>query len=125
MSHITISLPIRTTNPLNGQTGNSRFAAIIRTKQRHETRSCVRLHVYAELARSAVSLPVSVRITRLSAGTLDAWDGLPGALKPVVDAVADAFGVRDDDARITWEKPEQRKCPRGSYGLEIHIEARA
>jgi hypothetical protein len=125
MSVIDLSLPIRTRNPLNGQTGNSRRAAAIRTKQRAHVRGIVRLAVSAALRSSGLRLPCSVRLTRVSAGKLDPWDGLPAALKAVVDGVSDAFGVRDDDPRLQWEKPEQRQCNRGTYGVDVRIEPKS
>ena len=66
-------------------------------------------------------LPVRVTLTRISPGTLDEWDGLPASLKSTVDGIADAFGLRDDDPRFTWEKPLQRKNGRGVFAVEIQI----
>jgi len=64
-------------------------------------------------------LPVRVTLTRLSAGTLDS-DNLQGAFKATRDAIACAYGVHDNDPRITWQYT-QEKCKRGTYRVRITI----
>ena len=63
-------------------------------------------------------LPVEVRVVRHSRGTLDAHDGLPTALKHVVDGIADAYGLPDSDPRFVWRYAQQKA--RG-YGVTIAI----
>lgn len=67
-------------------------------------------------------LPVVVILTRLSAGTLDD-DNLQGAFKAIRDGVADAYGVADNDPRMTW-RYDQAKCKRGEFGVRITLVAR-
>ena len=122
---VLVTLPLRTRNPLNGQTGNSRLASIIRARERAGIRSATRLSVGAHIRAAGVDpsylLPARVTVTRLGAGRLDVHDGLGSALKPVIDAVADVFHLRDDDASFMWVL-DQRKVKRGIYGVEIRIE---
>jgi hypothetical protein len=71
-------------------------------------------------------LPCRVTLRRLSSHWrgLDAHDGLPGALKNVVDGIADALGVDDGGPFVTWAY-ENKRCARGHFGVEIEIERRA
>ena len=64
-------------------------------------------------------LPVRVTLTRLSAGTLDS-DNLQGAFMGVRDAIAQCYGIADNDARIEWVYA-QEKCKRGTYRIRITI----
>lgn len=121
---------LRLKNPNNGATGNTKLAAVIRSRERARVRGIVRMAVEAKVraygfdARfRAGGVKIRVTLLRIGPGTLDAWDNLPASLKPCVDAVADAFGVRDDDARFEWVPPKQEKRGRGVYGVEITIEA--
>lgn len=101
-------LPIRTRGP-NGSHGH--WATLARTRKRERR--------MALLTCPTHSLPAVVRLTRLSAGTLDD-DNLRGALKGVRDGCADRLGVADNDPRVIWEYA-QAKCPRGEYGVRIEI----
>jgi hypothetical protein len=49
-------------------------------------------------------------------------DNLQGALKSVRDGVADAYGIPDNDSRITWRYSQER-CGRGVFGVRVTIEA--
>lgn len=71
-------------------------------------------------ARGSVTLPVVVTLTRIapSAGLDD--DNLRGALKACRDGVADALGVDDRDARVTWAYAQRR----GAWGVEVRIDGR-
>lgn len=66
------------------------------------------------------ALKIRVTVTRLSNGTLDGHDNLRGALKAIVDGVADAFNRKDDDRYFTWNYA-QEKCKRGEFGVRIQI----
>lgn len=122
---LAIRVPIRTTNPNNGQIGNSRLAAILRAKDRKAKRQAVFVMLRAHDARPFVDgCEVVVRRVAPSQG-LDPHDGLGAALKPVFDAIADWLGYRSDrDPRVRWV-PEQRRGARGEYAVEIEIEQRA
>lgn len=52
-------------------------------------------------------LPAVVTLTRIAPRALDS-DNLQGALKHVRDGVADSFGVKDNDPRLTWEYGQER-----------------
>lgn len=67
------------------------------------------------------ALPCKVTVTRLSAGVLDGHDNLAGSLKAIVDGIADAFGVADNDQRLQFVY-KQEKCKRGKYGVRIELE---
>lgn len=62
-----------------------------------------------------------VLVTRISPTFLDGHDGLTHACKPVVDAMADALGLRADrDPRVSWRYAHRK----GEPALEILIEPR-
>ena len=111
---------IKTKNPLNGASGNSRLAAIIRSNERKRQRK-----VIAMMTQAYVKIPVFplvVRITRVapSAG-LDVHDGLGAALKGVIDGIADGLGLSNDrDERVRWEL-NQRRGRQGNYLVEVCI----
>lgn len=73
------------------------------------------------LSAADYALKIRVTITRISSGTLDGHDNLRGAVKAIVDGVADAFNRKDDDPYFTWEYA-QEKCKRGYFGVRIQIE---
>jgi hypothetical protein len=78
--------------------------------------------VLTQLPRPAAGAFYAVLVTRISAGYLDAHDGLPGACKAAVDAIADWLGVDDgDESRVRW-RYAQEGCRRGECGLRIDIE---
>jgi hypothetical protein len=113
---------------MNGAMGHTRIASIIRSSERKKIRATVRAHVEAIVPLSVRTADpddgpaVRVQVTRIAIGTLDAWDGLPAACKPVIDGIADAFGARDDHPRFTWQPPAQEKRGRGVYAVVIRIE---
>jgi hypothetical protein len=115
-----VSIPIRTRNPLNGQTGNSRQAAAIRAKARAEQRRIAQL-----LTRTAIwrhghpSLPLRITLTRLSSERMDD-DNLAATLKGIRDGVADALQVDDGSPELHWHY-EQRIALRGMFGVEVEF----
>lgn len=109
-------LPIRTSNPLNGSQACYHARARVRKQQRSITALTLAAHA------RAIGLPARVLVTRVAPRKLDAWDGLGAALKGIIDGVADAFGVRDDDPRLRIEVSQQRGEPR-EYGVLITIES--
>lgn len=104
---------LKTPNPLNGATGNSKRAAIIRTKRRRQHRELAKLHA---LAAKPPELPVVVHVTRVAPSNgLDPHDGLGAALKGIIDGIADAFGVDDRDPRIRFVPLQER----GPWGVKV------
>jgi len=120
-----VVLPLRTRNPLNGGFGNTKLAAILKTRRRHEERQVTKLAMIAALRRrgNALSdwLPATVTLTRVSVAEMDS-DGLAASNKGIRDGIADALGV-DDGAKggVTW-KYAQRKGPRGHFAVEVLLE---
>jgi len=62
-----------------------------------------------------------ITVTRISPGTLDKHDNLSGALKAVVDGIADKLGIKDNDPRVEW-RYAQAVCPRREFGVRIEME---
>jgi len=113
---LTIELPLKLGAGLNNR-GHWRVAA-----QRAKQERSLALRVMgSELRTSGYTLtgPITITLTRISAGTLDD-DNLQGACKHVRDGIADAFGVPDNDRRITW-RYAQEKCKRGAFGVRVEV----
>ncbi len=62
--------------------------------------------------------PCVITLTRLSFGKLDEHDGLPNAFKAVVDGIADAMGIRDNNPAVKW-KYAQQPAPKNCFGLTV------
>lgn len=103
----TVWLPVKTVNESNGAHGHWAATA----KRRKQNRGL------AKRLCPVVALPVTVLMTRYSAGTLDD-DGLRSALKSVRDGIADRLGIADNDPRIKFEYA-QAKCARGEFGVHV------
>lgn len=106
---VTLSLPMRLKNPLNGSQAGWRAAARARKEQRGI--------VSAILGRVKMpELPLSIVLTRIGPVAMD-FCGLVASLKSVEDGCADAIGVDDGDKRLRFNyHPEI-----GEYGVRIHI----
>ena len=112
-----IETDLRVTNPMNStRSKNWRPQAAERKRIREGTTA--RIMDEGEIP----ALPVTVQLHRMGKGLMDEWDGLPASLKPVVDGIADAYGLPDHDPRFTWLKPTQERAK--TYGVRITIEAR-
>jgi hypothetical protein len=107
---IRIELPIKTVNGLN-----VREHPMARHRRTKATREIVGLKLNGQ---PKPALPVRVLLTRRSKGLLDKHDGLPAALKPVVDEVAKWLGVDDADPRVTWSYIQER-AP--TFGVRIEV----
>lgn len=123
---ITFTLPIRTANPNNGATGNTKLAAIIKTRLRAQQRRAAWLRTMAALGKgTAPALPVIVTVTRVAPSKgLDPHDGLGAALKGLIDGIADGLGLKSDrDDRVEW-RLAQRRGPAGVYAVEVTIQSK-
>ncbi len=121
---IAFTLAIKTVNPNNGATGNSRLAGIIRARNRATQRKAAWMKTLS-MVGLAPTLPCTVVLTRVApSGGLDPHDGLGAALKGIVDGVADGLGLKSDrDPRVTWEFGQRRGPPK-TYAVEITITGR-
>ncbi len=123
---ISVTIPLKTTNPNNGSQGWSRNASYAKARRR----KAQRLDAFDAVTRPLGQLPaafgfrlllrpVVATITRIAPSSgLDPHDGLGAALKGAIDGVADALGLKNDrDARVTWVLAQER----GPYGVRIEI----
>lgn len=110
-----IEIAIRTVAGLNAREHWRTRAARVK---RERTTACMAVMGMGDKPE----LPVVVRLVRQSSGTLDD-DNLQGAFKAIRDGVADAYGVADNDPRMTWSYA-QEKVKRGFYGVRIELESK-
>jgi hypothetical protein len=111
-----LDLEILTVNESNGPQG--KFWG--KQRRRKKIRSTVLLALSAQLRALDLPLPLTVRLTRLSAGTLDD-DGVVTALKSVRDGCADFLGVDDKKRDVVRYAYEQEPCKRGTHGIKIEF----
>lgn len=122
---MTITVPIKVVSEANARghwAGKAR-----RTKYARETVALLMRQPLA-MRREALAATrnggagvVVVTLTRIAPRELDD-DNLRGALKACRDGVADALGIDDRDARVTWEYAQRRGKPR-EYAVEINVRA--
>ena len=119
-------MPVRTKNPLNLSTGNSRVAAIIRTQKGAKERASGAIFARAALAKARVAptqlVPCVVTFTRLSTAKMDD-EGCIASLKHYRDGIADALGV-DDGSRFIKFEYAQLRGKRGQHAVHVRIERR-
>ena len=112
----TLILPVHTVNESNGPQG--KFWG--KQRRRKKIRSTVLLTLSAQLRAVDLPLPLTVRLTRRSAGELDD-DGLVSAMKSVRDGCADFLGVDDKKRDIVRYAYEQERCKRGTHSIKIEF----
>jgi hypothetical protein len=136
---IRFTIPVKTTNPLNGSQGRTRGAVYGEARRRRKLREATRvmwLHTFSDnplmhrLCDELKARPVTVRLTRIAPRQLDSHDGLRASLKSIVDELAILLGCRvskgghadDSDPRVTWEFQPQQKGGVREYGVQVEIE---
>lgn len=118
MVEVTFTLPVKTVNEKNSSE-HWRY----RQKRAKAHRASATWGLHCALRDGVIwrlQPPWVVTCTRLSSGVLDAHDGLPAALQHVVDGIADALGIPDNDPRVTW-RYAQEKCKRGRYAVRVTV----
>lgn len=111
---VVVDLPIKTVAGLN-----AREHYLARSRRVRKERGAA--HLTVKHKQGKPDLPVIVTMIRLSAGKLDD-DNLLGACKGIRDGIADAYGIADNDPRITW-RYDQERCARGKFGVRIEVVA--
>jgi len=118
---ISVTLPLRISNPLNGSQGRSRAGQLYRAKQRAEVRNVVRMALWPKLGGRMPASGVTVTLTRIAPRALDD-DGWEAGAKAARDGVADALGIRDNDPRVEWRYAQERGAVR-EYAVRLEIAA--
>jgi hypothetical protein len=117
---IEFEIPIKTVNESNGSHGHSHWPT---TNRRKVQREAVAWAIKQETVfRDLPALPISVLCVRIGGSGLDPHDGLRSAFKSIVDEIAAAYGLPDNDKRFTW-RYDQEKSKRGVYGVRVRIES--
>lgn len=121
---ITITLPLRLVSLVNH--GGDRFKMAKRAK---EHRGVTRLALRSACAGwrmcfsphwpNSSDLRVRVTVTRMSLRRFDSHDNLPISAKNVVDGIADALGVKDNDPRLDWQYAQETW---NGHAVRIQIE---
>lgn len=98
----------------------ARMGAAAKVKKQ---RADVDMVLRSKLGNTPPEPPLTVTVTRVAPGQLDAHDNLPGSCKAIVDAIAAWLGLDDRDPRLSWQY-DQRRDGR-TVGVGIRIERRA
>jgi hypothetical protein len=124
MKILEVTLPIRTTNPLNGAQGTTRGAMFARAKDRARQRDLTGL-VLSPARRKLVKLLTdgerfNVTLTRIAPSEGLDDDSLPASMKAIRDAIADTCGLPSDRTPlIRWIYGQRRSK---EYGVIVAIE---
>jgi hypothetical protein len=114
---VVIETGIRTVNALN-----VREHPQARARRARAERGDAQMWVLAHRDKLP-ALPVLVTLTRRGVQLMDAHDGLRASLKHVVDGVADAFRIKDNDSRIAWAFTQEKVKRQSECGVRITIAA--
>ena len=118
---IRVTLPIRTSNPLNGGMALSKWAIFARTKERKEQRTITCMAMRGAFIKEWPGLPCVITLTRVAPSSGLDDDAIGPALKSCRDGITDALGLKNDrDPMLTW-RYQQRRGPRGHYSVEVAI----
>ena len=109
---IKVLLPIHTVSVMNAREHWSKRA---KRAKIHRTTARAMLAQWA----GRPELPITVSMTRISAGTLDG-DNLQSALKATRDGIADWLRLDDADPRVTWAYDQQRGKEK-EYGVIVRV----
>jgi len=113
-SLIIFLMGVKTTTP-----GNSNTHWRVKWAENSRARKLAKM---ALLGREIPRFPVKVMLIRHSSGKCDKHN-LPGAMKAIIDGIADAYRI--DDGDDGWDfQFDQVKCKRGQGGVEIRIESK-
>jgi hypothetical protein len=106
---------LRTTTP-----GNNRkhWTAEARKAKEQRTMVCNRFRYGKPLP----PFPVRVVMTRYSTRRLDPQN-MPGAMKHVIDGVADAYQINDNDMRWVFEYKQEKSLPPTMHAVKVEIES--
>ncbi len=130
-SKIELVLDLLTLSEANGILSRKRFYKNGKPKGEHWTEKAERhkmqkraVFYHLSQHRASLSLPCTVRMTRLAPRELDADDNLRIALKWIKDAIAEVItqdfvpGRADGDKRIKWEYDQEFSS---EYKVKIEI----
>ena len=110
-----IYLPIRTVSESN-QSEHWAF----RARRAQQQRSIAVAVIRSELRQFGYLPPHLITMTRIALRRLDVGN-LATSMKHVQDGVADALGINDGDARISWLYAQRKGKPQ-EYAVEVEIE---
>lgn len=119
---MTLTIPLHTISESNARQHWAKRAKRVKA-QRATTCMALRAHPAIEKQRWAMRCTdgLMVTLTRIAPRTLDT-DNAAGAMKAVRDGVADALGIKDNDARCRWSYKQRKGKPK-EYAVEICIGA--
>jgi hypothetical protein len=119
---VRVSIPIKTSNPLNNSQGFSKWATFGRAKERREQRSITALVVGAALRSNWIGLPCVITLTRVAPSNGLDDDAIGPALKSVRDGITDALGLKNDrDPLLVWAYAQRRGAQK-QYAVEVEIQ---
>lgn len=121
MRSFAFTLPLRLVTESNTK-GHWAAKARRAKEQRHVAFMLTTTHLVLETRSPAVHslLPCHITMTRVAPRRLDV-DNLWSSFKHVIDGIADAFHLPDNDPRFEWDVAQDRGGP-NHYSVRIQIE---
>jgi hypothetical protein len=124
---LTVTIPVRTENVLNGSHRHWSVRAKARKEQRRAAAlACLAAQPTKQIGKHVANLgrpalPAVILLTRVAPSRGLDDDSLPASMKAIRDGVADWLGLADDrDARVRWIY-DQRRGAKGEYAVEVTI----
>ncbi len=120
----TFTLPIKVNANVRGHT---RFLGKKVKKHRYAAKLAARA-AWRKVAdrdeEATLDAGLVVTLTRVAPCELDSHDNLRTALKPMVDGITDALGLKSDrDPRVSWNYAQEAAGVR-EYGVKVELSAR-
>jgi crossover junction endodeoxyribonuclease RusA len=89
-----------------------------RSRRAKEQRTIAALALRRWVAGREMDLPLEIAVLRIAPRRLDS-DNLQSACKHVRDGIADALGIDDGDARLTWHYGQASHGPEYAVSIEV------
>ena len=115
---MTLTFPIKTTNPLNGSHQHWRVKAAQRSRQRSAVQAFTRGVAWEG------GFPVDILLTRVAPSNGLDDDSLPASMKAIRDELTAWLGLDDDRTPLIRWRYDQRRGTRGNYLVEAAIARR-
>jgi len=112
LKEFSVLLPIKTVSELNTRDHYMKVHKR-RSQQRRDAHWLMK-------GNDKPSLPVSIKLTRISPRRLDHGDNLNASMKAIRDGIADWLGVDDGNERIFWDYFQTRPS-KGETGVLVRV----
>lgn len=118
---IQFEIPIKTQCSLNSRMHPLKRARLVKGERR-TARMVTISNVPPPDDAAEFRIPSGIKLMRKHSGVALDDDNLRGYLKGTRDGVADALGINDGDARVSWQYGQRKVAKRSDFGVEVEIQ---